>query len=187
MAKEIAAGVNEVEGMKARLRRSEEIAPMAIIESQERWKDCYETLQKEVPVATLDDLSETQGLILGSPTRYGNIEPSLGNFLETLGPLWISGTLLGKIGGVFCSTSTQHGGNEATLLTMMVPLMHLGYTIMPLGYCDPEVMSTAKGGTPYGPTTVAGGNDDEGPNEVELKLCRVFGRRIATLAKKTMG
>ncbi len=187
MAKAIAQGIDDVDGVSARLRHSREIAPLSIIQAQDRWVKSYEQINSEVPEITLDDLMETQGLALGSPTRFGNIEPSLGNFLETAGGLWASGALLGKVGGVFCSTGTMHGGNETTLLTMMVPLMHLGYIILPMNYCDPNVSATTRGGSPYGPTTVSGAGDNEGPNDIELHMCRVFGQRLAETTKKLRG
>ncbi len=183
LAKEIASGINDVQGVQARVRRSREVAPIEIIRSNPRWSAMYDKLEREVPEVSLSDLAETQGIALGSPTRYGNIEPSLGNFLETVGELWTKGSLLGKVGGVFCSTGTMHGGNETTLITMMLPLMHLGYIIMPLSYCDPGVSFTERGGTPYGPSCVAGTNDDKGPDDIELALCRIFGRRLAETTK----
>ena len=157
---------------------------MEVIRSNETWSKFYDLVTAEIPEATLDDLVETDGLALGSPTRYGNIAPTMGNFLESTGPLWVKGALVGKPAGVFCSTGTMHGGNEATLLTMMIPLIHLGYIIVPLGYVDPGVMKTTLGGTPYGPTSVSEPRKNLGPDETELRLARVFGKRLAEIAKK---
>jgi NAD(P)H dehydrogenase (quinone) len=187
LAKAVAEGVAQIDGVQPRLRHSREIAPMEFVESTPRWKETHDRINAEVPEVTMNDLVETDGLALGSPTRYGNIEPSLGNFLEQCGPLWVSGSLVGKAGGVFCSTGTMHGGNEATLLTMMLPLMHLGYIIVPLGYTDVGVQQTQRGGTPYGPSCVAGGNDDIPPSDLELAMCRTFGKRLADTAKKIKG
>lgn len=187
LAKAVAEGIEQVEGMKARLRRPRETTPMEVIRAEKTWSEFYDFITKEIPEATLDDLVQTEGLALGSPTRYGNISPTMGNFLESTGPLWASGALIGKVAGVFCSTATMHGGNESTLLSMMSPLMHLGYIIVPLGYTDPGVMRTTRGGTPYGPTSVSGLPDGPTPNEVELHLCRVFGRRLAEVTKKLRG
>jgi len=184
LAKSVAEGIREVEGMEPRLRRAKENAPWEVIQANEGWLKWHEKITSEVPEVTLDDLVETEGLALGSPTRYGNIAPAMGNFLETTGPLWINGSLLGKVAGVFCSTSSIHGGNELTLITMMSPLIHLGYMIVPLNYSDPGVMETDRGGTPYGPTSVSGPNADQGPTETELKLARVFGKRLAEITKK---
>ena len=121
---------------------------------------------------------------MGSPTRYGNMTPALGNFIESTGPLWVSGALVGQPAGVFCSTNTMHGGNEATLLTMMLPLMHLGFIIVPMGYCNPGVMNTRSGGTPYGPSSVEGLHEGQGPDEMELSIARAFGTRLAETTKK---
>jgi NAD(P)H dehydrogenase (quinone) len=184
LAKGVAEGIEKVEGVQARIRRVKDTTPMEIIRGNDGWSRFYDFIAKEVPEATLDDLSETEGLAMGSPTRYGNLAPSLGNFLESTGPLWVSGALAGKPAGVFGSTSTMHGGNESTLLTMMIPLMHLGYIIIPLGYTDPGVMKTTCGGTPYGPTSVSGSTDNQPPGEMEMHLARVFGKRLATITKK---
>jgi len=182
LAKAVAEGIQEVEGMQPRIRRPKETTPMEIIRADKEWSEFYDFKMKEITEVTLDDLVETEGLALGSPTRYGNISPTMGNFLESTGPLWIKGALIGKLAGVFASTGTIHGGQETTLITMMVPLMHLGYIIVPLGYTDPGVMQTERGGTPYGPTSVTG-LGGQTPTDIELKLCRVFGKRLAETAK----
>lgn len=187
LAKSVAEGISEVDGVQPRIRRPKETTPIEVIRSNPRWSEFYDFITKEVPEATLDDMDETQGLAMGSPTRYGNMTPTLGNFVESCGPLWVKGSLLGKPAGVFTSTGTLHGGNEATLLTMMIPLMHLGYIIIPMSYSDPAVMETTRGGTPYGPSSVSGPAADEGPNDVELKIARVFGRRLAEITKKLRG
>lgn len=183
LAKAVAEGVEQVEGTKARIRRVAETTPMQVIRARKQWSEFYDFKVREIPEATLDDLTETAGLALGSPTRYGNPTPALLNFIESTGPLWVSGALVGKPAGVFTSTSTMHGGQETTLVSMMFPLVHLGYIIVPLGYTDENVSTTTRGGTPYGPSSVTG----LGPpmaTEVELNLCRVFGRRLAETAQK---
>lgn len=184
LAKAVAEGIQQIEDMQPRIRRPKETTPMEVIRANETWSKFYDLLTAEVKEVTLDDMVETEGLALGSPTRYGNISPTMGNFLESTGHLWMKGSLNGKPAGVFCSTGTMHGGNEATLLTMMIPLMHLGYIIVPLGYTDPGVSQTTLGGTPYGPTSVSGPRENLGPDETELRLSGVFGKRLAEITKK---
>ena len=184
LAKAIAEGVQQVDGMTARLRKPTETTPIEVVRADERRSKFLDFISQEVPEATLDDLVQCEGLALGSPTRYGNMSPAMGNFIESTGPLWLKGALNGKVAGVFCSTSTIHGGNEATLLTMMIPLTHLGYILVPMGYTDMGLMTTTRGGTPYGPTSVSGPTADQGPDETELQIARAFGRRLAEVTKK---
>lgn len=184
LAKAVAEGIEEVEGMKARMRRVSNTTPIEAIRAVKKYSDFYDFIVKEVPEATLDDLLETEGVAMGSPTRYGNLAPSLGNFLESTGKLWLSNVLLGKVGGVFCSSNTMHGGNETTLVTMMLPLMHLGYTIVPLTFADLGVTKALRGGTPYGPSAVSALGDPQVPSDEELRLARVFGKRLAEITKK---
>ncbi len=184
LAKAIAEGMREVEGMNVRMRRVKETTPMEVVRADKDCSTFYDSITKEVPEATLKDMEETEGVAFGSPTRFGNTSPAMGNFLESLGGLWFKGALLGKVAGVFCSTGTMHGGNEATLLTLMVPLMHLGYIITPMGYSDAAVTSTQAGGTPYGPSTVTGGQPAKPLDESELKIARTFGKRLAETTKK---
>jgi len=184
LAKAVAEGIQEVEGMQARMRRPKETTPMEVIRSDRTWSEFYDFKTREIPEAALDDLVETEGLALGSPTRYGNMTPAMANFIESTGPLWAKGALTGKVAGVFTSTGAMHGGNELTLISMMIPLIHLGYVIVPLGYTDPGVMETTRGGTPYGPTSVTGLPDYKGPTNIELRLCRAFGKRLAEITKK---
>ena len=186
LATAVAEGIEQVEGMKARIRRVKETTPIEVIRANEEWSKFYDWKLSNVPEATLDDLEQTEGVAVGSPTRYGNPTPAMGNFLERTGPLWATGTLVGKAGGVFTSTATMHGGQEATLLTMMIPLIYLGYIIVPLGYTDPGVQTTTAGGTPYGPSSVSG-IDGGGPTDVELSIARTFGKRLSEVTKKLRG
>lgn len=183
LAKAVAEGILEVDGMQPRMRRPKETTPMEVIRADKTWSEFYDFKTGEIPEVKLDDLVETEGLALGSPTRFGNMTPAMGNFIESTGPLWQRGVLAGKAAGVFCSTGTLHGANELTLITMLIPLIHLGYIIVPLGYTDRGVMETTRGGTPYGPTSVSG-LPDENAADVELRLCRVFGKRLAEITKK---
>jgi NAD(P)H dehydrogenase (quinone) len=184
LAKAIAEGIQQVDGMTARLRKPKETTPMEFVRADERRSKFLDFVSQEVPEATLDDLIECEGLALGSPTRYGNMSPAMGNFIESTGPLWLKGSLIGKVAGVFCSTSSLHGGQETTLVTMMFPLSHLGYILVPMGYTDMGLMTTTRGGTPYGPTSVSGPTADQGPDETELQIARAFGRRLAETTKK---
>jgi len=183
LAKAIAEGIEQVPEVTARIRRPAETTPMEVIRSMPDWSQFYDRITAEVKEVTIDDLVETEGLAIGSPTRYGNISPTMGNFLERTGSLWASGALAGKTAGVFASTNTMHGGNEATLLGMMVPLMHLGYIIVPMGYTDRGVMSTERGGTPYGPSSVSGLGSPT-PTDVELQIAKAYGTRLANITKK---
>lgn len=183
LAKAIAEGISQVEGMEPRIRRVAETTPMEVVRADAKRSEFYDFISKEVPEATLQDLQETEGVAIGSPTRYGNPTPSMGNFIESTGPLWVSGALVGEPAGVFCSTTTMHGGNEATLLTMMIQLMHLGFIIVPMGYCNPGVLNTRTGGTPYGPSDVSGTHEGK-PDETELEIARAFGMRLAETTKK---
>ena len=188
LAKAIAEGIQEVPGMQIRMRRVKETTPLDVIRSNDEWSKFYDFKMKEISEAALSDLDETEGLAMGCPTRYGNVTPALGNFLESCGPLWVTGALLNKVAGVFSSSGTMHGGNEATLISMMLPLMHLGYVIVPMGYSHPGVMETDRGGTPYGPTSVS--NKEEPGTMIdptEAAIARAFGKRLAETTKKLRG
>ena len=177
LARQIARGVGEVAGVSARLRTVPPVAPQT------------ETALPPVPESgapyvTHDDLRECAALALGSPTRFGNMAAPLKHFIDGLGGEWAHGTLIGKPAGVFTSTATQHGGQESTLLSMMVPLLHHGCVIVGIPFSEPALSSTRTGGTPYGPSHVAGAQDDAQPSDDEAELARAFGRRLATLARR---
>ena len=135
------------------------------------------------PYVSKDDLRECAGLALGSPTRFGNMAAPLKAFLETTSDLWLSGTLINKPAAVFTATSSQHGGQESTLLSMMLPLLHHGMLILGLPYSEAALMNTETGGTPYGASHVAGANNDRSISQHERVLCLALGKRLATLAK----
>ena len=136
------------------------------------------------PYVDKRDLVECAGLVMGSPTRFGNMAAPLKHFIDTLGSEWASGTLVGKPAGVFTSTSTMHGGQESTLLSMMLPLLHHGCVLAGIPYTEPALNTTRTGGTPYGASHYAGLRDDPQPSEEEAALARVLGRRIAQLASR---
>lgn len=188
LAKVIAEGIQEVEGMQVRMRRVKETTPLDVIRSNDEWSKFYDFKMKEISEAALSDIDETEGLAMGCPTRYGNVTPAMGNFLESCGPLWVTGALLNKVAGVFSSSGTMHGGNETTLISMMLPLMHLGYVIVPMGYSHPGVMETDRGGTPYGPTSVSN-KEEPGTliDPTEAAIARAFGKRLAETTKKLRG
>ena len=177
MARQVARGVESVPGMQARLRTVPPVAPVHDPESGA-------VPAHGAPYATLDDFRECEGLALGSPTRFGNMAAPLKHFVDTTGALWISGALAGKPAAVFTSTSTQHGGQESTLLSMMLPLLHHGMLILGVPYTEAALNRTASGGTPYGASHVAGINSDNPLTPDEKELCQALGKRLASVAHR---
>ena len=177
LARQVARGIGEVDGMQARLRTVPPVAPVTTIAAPPEPED-------GAPYVERRDLAECAGLLLGSPTRFGNMAAPMKHFIDTLGAEWASGTLVGKPAGVFTSTATQHGGQESTLLTMLVPLLHHGCVIAGIPFAEPALSSTRSGGTPYGASHVAGAQDAPEPTDEEAQLARALGRRIALLASK---
>lgn len=177
LARQIARGVGEVEGMAARLRTVPPVAPVTREAAPPEPED-------GAPYVETRDLAECAGLILGSPTRFGNMAAPMKHFLDTLGAEWASGTLVGKPAAAFTSTASQHGGQESTLLTMLVPLLHHGCVIAGIPFTEPQLSTTRSGGTPYGASHVAGAKDDPQLTDEEAALARALGRRIAQLAMK---
>ena len=177
LARQIARGIGEVEGMQARLRT---VPPVATVT-----RTAEPPVPEEgAPYVERADLAECAGLLLGSPTRFGNMAAPVKHFLDTLGAEWASGTLVGKPAAAFTSTATQHGGQESTLLTMLVPLLHHGCVIAGIPFTEPALNTTRTGGTPYGASHVAGTQDDPEPSDEEAVLARALGRRIAQLAQR---
>ena len=177
LARQIARGIGEVDGMQARLRTLPPVAPVTSVAAPPEPED-------GAPYVEPHDLADCAGLLLGSPTRFGNMAAPVKHFLDTLGAEWASGTLVGKPAGVFTSTATLHGGQESTLLTMLVPLLHHGCVIAGIPFTEPALSTTRSGGTPYGASHVAGGDDHPEPTEEEALLARALGRRVAGLARK---
>jgi NAD(P)H dehydrogenase (quinone) len=141
--------------------------------------------QKDVPVCSIDDLRAADAVIFGSPTRFGNMSAQLKQLFDSMSSLWLNGEMEGKPAGVFTSSASTHGGQETTLLTMMVPLLHLGMIVVGLPYSLPGMIHTeARGGTPYGPTTIAGGKGELEPASEDLDLASALGGRVATIAAK---
>ena len=177
LARQIARGIGEVPGMQARLRTVPPVAPITEVAAPPE-------PEEGAPYVDKRDLSECAGLLLGSPTRFGNMAAPVKYFLDTLGAEWASGTLVGKPAAAFTSTATQHGGQESTLLTMLVPLLHHGCVIAGIPFTEPALNTTRTGGTPYGASHVAGTQDDPEPSDEEAVLARALGRRIARLAQR---
>ena len=177
MAERICRGIEEVAGIDARLRTVPAVS--TVVEAAEA-----DIPESGPPYVTRDDLAECSALILGSPTRFGNMAAALKYFLDGTSVEWLAGTLAGKPAAVFTSTSTLHGGQEATLLTMALPLLHHGMYLVGLPYTEERLQTTRSGGTPYGASHVAGMRSDRGLDDDEAHLCRVLGRRVAELAKR---
>ncbi|MCB4812127.1 NAD(P)H:quinone oxidoreductase [Methylovorus menthalis] len=177
MAQLIARGIDSVPDMRARLRTVPKVS--ANCEATE--PDIPAT---GAPYVELKDLEECVGLALGSPTRFGNMAAPMKYFLDGTTSLWLKGAMIGKPAAVFTSTGSQHGGNESTLLTMMLPLLHHGMLIVGLPYSEPALASTTSGGTPYGASHIGGASDDRPITEDERKLCIALGKRLASTAAK---
>jgi len=175
MARQIARGVEQVDGMTARLRtvpavsaECEAVAPV--------------TPDAGAPYATIQDLTDCIGLALGSPTRFGNMAAPLKYFIDTTSVIWLSGEQVNKPACVFTSSSSMHGGQESTCLSMMLPLLHHGMLLLGIPYTQIELSDTRSGGTPYGSSHVAGSNSDLELTNDEIKLCQSQGKRLAQLA-----
>ncbi len=177
LARQVARGIEEVDGMQARLRTLPPVAPVTQTAQPPEPED-------GAPYVEKSDLAECAGLLLGSPSRFGNMAAPVKHFLDTLGAEWASGTLVGKPAAAFTSTATMHGGQESTLLTMLVPLLHHGCVVAGIPFTEAALNTTRSGGTPYGASHVAGIDDDPRLSEDETVLARALGRRIALLAQR---
>ena len=175
MARLIARGAEGVDGVESILRTVPEVSE--VTEATEP-----AVPDSGAPYVSLDELKACDALALGSPTRFGNMAAPLKYFLEKTSGHWLSGSLVGKPAGVFTSTSSIHGGQESTLLSMMIPLLHHGMLISGLPYTESELLTTQTGGTPYGPSHLAGANSDLPLSEEEKALCLALGKRLAKLA-----
>ena len=177
LARQLARGVEEVPGMQARLRT---VPPVAAVTVQA----APPVPEDGAPYVQACDLDECVGLALGSPTRFGNMAAPMKHFIDGLGAQWASGTLAGKPAAVFTSTASMHGGQESTLLSMHLPLLHHGCLIVGIPVTEPLLSSTRSGGTPYGASHVAGAQDDPQPTDEEAVLARALGRRLAGIAAR---
>ena len=175
MAQQIGRGVESVKGIRAKIRTVPAVSTLC--ESSE------DSIPKDgPPYVQHDDLAQCAGLALGSPTRFGNMAAALKYFLDGTSDAWLSGTLIGKPAAVFTSTASLHGGQESTLLSMMLPLMHHGMMLLGIPYSEPDLFTTTSGGTPYGASHTAGQNDALGLSEEEKRLCFALGKRLAEVA-----
>ena len=188
LARAAADGAKTVEGAEVVLRRVQELE--ANLPKVQASKHAQEVLaqQQDIPIATMDDLRAADGVIFGTPTRFGNMCAQMKQYFDGAVDLWAQGALEGKPAGVMVSTATTHGGQETTCFTMMAPLLHLGFIIVGVPYSTPGMLHTeGRGGTPYGATTVAGGKNDLEPAPEDLEIARALGRRVAKVAQKLRG
>ena len=179
MAMAVAEGARE-EGADVAVKRVPELMPVEVA------RKAGAKLDQAAPIATVDELASYDAIIFGTPTRFGNMAAQMRNFLDQTGGLWVKGGLIGKIGSVFASTASQHGGQETTITSFHTTLLHHGMIIVGVPYSSPELtnMKEITGGTPYGATTVANTDGSRQPSANELALARVQGRRVASIAAK---
>lgn len=184
MAQAVKEGVEEVEGMEGIIMRVPETLPDEVIEKM----GAMEAQQsfRTLPVVTPEDLASADAIIFGTPTRFGNMIGQMRQFLDSTGGLWAEGKLVGKVGGVFTSTATQHGGQESTILSTHITMLHQGMIIagLPYAFQGQTTMDEISGGSPYGASTIAAGDGSRMPSENELEGARYQGRYIAGIAKK---
>lgn len=176
LARQVARGVEEA-GAVARLRTVPPVAPVTVTAAPA-------VPEEGAPYVDRSDLEECAGLLVGSPTRFGNMAAPLKHFIDGLGAEWVAGTLVGKPAGVFTATSTMHGGQESTLLSMMLPLLHHGAIVLGIPFTEPGLNTTLSGGTPYGASHVSGVDGQRPMSEDEKQLARALGRRVAATAMR---
>jgi NAD(P)H dehydrogenase (quinone) len=185
MARAVEDGVMSVNGVEGAFRRIQEFPDIEKDIDKDKYAEQVWEQQKDVPVCTLSDLREADGVIFGTPTRYGNMTAQMKRFIDSTAELWMEGALEGKPAGFFTSTATTHGGQETTLMTMMVPFLHLGMLIVGVPYSTPGMLHTeGRGGTPYGASTLAGTKNNLQPSADDLNIAKALGKRVAELAKK---
>jgi NAD(P)H dehydrogenase (quinone) len=184
LAQAVEKGVNQVKGVDVDLRRVPETLPANVLEKM----GAVETLkqQAQVPICTVEELGQADAIIFGTPTRFGNMCGQMRQFMDATGTLWMNGTLVGKVGSVFTSSSTQHGGQESTILSFHTTLLHLGMVIVGLPYAfqGQTSMDEINGCSPYGASTIAGGDGSRMPSENELAGARFQGEHVAKIAMK---
>jgi NAD(P)H dehydrogenase (quinone) len=188
MAQAVVAGVKEVAGVDAVLRRVQEFPEIEQDIPQHEHALAVWNRQKDIPVCTPEDLKDADGIVFGTPTRYGNMTAQMKRLFDSTVQLWLEGALEGKPAGLFTSTATTHGGQETTPFTMMAPLLHLGMIIVGVPYSTPGMLHTeGRGGTPYGASTLAGSRNELNPAPEDLGIAQALGRRVAEVAKKLRG
>jgi NAD(P)H dehydrogenase (quinone) len=184
MAQAVVEGAKQVPGTEVSLYQVAELVPDEVLEKY--GAKAAKAAFSKLPIATVDQLADAHAIIFGTPTRFGNMAAQMRNFLDQTGPLWAKGALIGKIGSVFASTGTQHGGQETTLTSFHTTLLHHGMVIVGVPYSESGLahMGDITGGTPYGATTLAGLDGSRQPSENELKIARYQGKHVAELATK---
>lgn len=184
MAEAVAEGAKEVSGAEVALRRVPETLPHEVLEKMGAVE--AQKALSHIPECTVDELAEADAVIFGTPTRFGNMCGQMRQFLDATGQLWANGALVGKVGSVFTSSATQHGGQESTILTFHVTLLHHGFVVVGLPYSFQGQMTLDEitGGSPYGASTIAGGDGSRMPSENELEAARFQGRHVAEIAFK---
>jgi NAD(P)H dehydrogenase (quinone) len=187
MAEAVAEGAAQVDGAEAVMRRVPETLPEEVLEKMGATE--AQKAFAHVPVATVDELADADAVIFGTPTRFGNMCGQMRQFLDATGQLWQTGALVGKVGGVFASSATQHGGQEATILSFHISLLHHGFVVVGLPYAFQGQMRNDEitGGSPYGASTIAGTDGQRTPSENELEGARFQGRHIAEITRKLSG
>ncbi|MDQ3473961.1 MAG: NAD(P)H:quinone oxidoreductase [Acidobacteriota bacterium] len=183
MANAIAAGAREVAGTEVDIRRVPELVP------EEVARKAGAKLDQAAPIARVDELPNYDAIIFGTPTRFGNMCAQMRNFLDQTGGLWMNGSLVGKVGSVFTSTATQHGGQETTIISFHITLLHQGMIIVGVPYAEARLMNMTEisGGSPYGASTLAGSDGSRQPSENELGIARYQGKHVAEIASKLSG
>lgn len=187
MAEAVAKGVKEVSGAEAVLRRVPETLPAEVLEKMGAVE--AQKAFAHVPVCSVEELAEADAVIFGTPTRFGNMCGQMRQFLDATGQLWAQGALVGKVGSVFASTATQHGGQESTILSFHTTLLHHGFVVVGLPYAfqGQTRIDEITGGSPYGASTIAGGSGERMPSENELEGAQFQGRHVAQIASKLAG
>lgn len=180
LANAVADGARGVAGTEAALKRVPELVP------EDTARQAGAKLNQPAPIATVDELANYDAILFGTPTRFGNMCAQMRNFLDQTGKLWLSGGLIGKVGSVFTSTATQHGGQETTITSFHTTLLHHGMIIVGVPYSCQELMNMREisGGSPYGASTLAGGDGSRQPSENELKIARFQGNHVAQITKR---
>ncbi|MCA3255859.1 MAG: NAD(P)H:quinone oxidoreductase [Alphaproteobacteria bacterium] len=178
LAKAIAEGA-EAAGAEVRIRRAREVVGPEVMAHAPGWAEAAEAMNARYEAPTTDDADWADAIVFGTPTRFGSVSSELKAYIDSLGSLWFQGKLVGKAGAAFTTTSTTHGGNETTILSLYPPMAHLGLVIVPTGYADPVMFA---GGTPYGPSSVSA-NEARAPGEADLAVARFQGKRITEVAR----
>jgi NAD(P)H dehydrogenase (quinone) len=180
MAKAVAEGARSVEGTEVAIKRVPDLMPEDVA------RKAGAKLDQAAPIATVDELPNYDAIIFGTPTRFGNMCAQMRNFLDQTGRLWLNGSLIGKVGSVFTSTGTQHGGQETTITSFHTTLLHHGMIVVGVPYSCQEIMNMREitGGSPYGASTLAGADGSRQPSDNELKIARFQGAHVAKVAKK---